>query len=477
MLRFLKNILCFSLIVVNGLYAQVDNEILTIENSLSPGIQFKGEKIQKKSVDQWLADQNIKNVSVAVFLNGKIRWAKGYGIADPETNKKVDSNTLFQAASISKPVAAWGVHFLVQKGLLDLDKNVNDYLRSWKLEENKFTEKQVVSLRHLMTHTAGTTVHGFPGYAASASFPSDIEVLNGEGNTDKIIVDTFPGTINRYSGGGYTIMERVVEDVTEQSFSKFMDETVLSAMGMKNSTYAQPLPEDQLDDACVAFYGTGMPIPGRWHSYPEQAAAGLWTTPSDLARFLIGVQKTYDGKNYLFKKNMAEVFLTRDSLGHGHGPAVFGEGKDKKFGHGGKNAGYTCNMMASVKGGFGLVIMSSSDNARPVIEALERAIAEQYNWDWAKPQVLEKVEISKEGLEKYTGNYFYKPASITVKFYEEENKLKLDSPFGQRIVLEYLGEDLFIDASDGTRIKFTYDDQGKINGLVQNGRATLSKVD
>jgi CubicO group peptidase (beta-lactamase class C family) len=459
------------------LQAQYESEIKSIENNITPSLQIKGDSIKPLSIEDEMIKYNVKNLSIAVILDGKIRWAKAYGKLNAE-GSPVDENTIFQAASISKPVAASGVHKLVQKDLLDLDADVNQYLQSWRLPNSRFTEKEKVTLRRLMTHTAGTTVHGFPGYGPDEAFPSDDEVLNGEGNTDRVEVDTFPGSINRYSGGGYTIMEKVMEDVTGMDFADYMEEEVLRPFGMIHSTYQQPLPDPLHSIASHAFNGSGGVYPGFYHHYPEQAAAGLWTTPSDLARFLIGIQEAYQGKSEkVLNRKMAEVFLTRNELGHGHGPAIMGEGDDLAFGHGGKNAGFTCNMYASANKGYGMVIMSGSDSARPVIDALQRSIAEYYGWEWEKPEVIEVIDIDAEGLSVYTGKYLFRPASITVELFVNEDLLTVKTPTGDQVKLYHLGDHLFIDLSNGTRIKFIVDESGICTGLVQGGRTELEKVE
>lgn len=197
--------------------------------------------------------------------------------------------TLFQAGSISKPVAALAALRLVEQGKLSLDEDVNAKLVSWKVPGNEFTKEQKVTLRRLLTHSAGLTVHGFPGYAAGAQVPTLVQVLNGEkpANTPAIRVDTVPGRLWRYSGGGYTIMQQLLIDVTQKSFPELMRQLVLEPAGMKHSTYEQPLPPARAGEAATAHDANGQPVKGQFHTYPEMAAAGLWTTPTDLALLAI----------------------------------------------------------------------------------------------------------------------------------------------------------------------------------------------
>ena len=201
---------------------ELAKEIETIENSLTRNIIIKGDDSQTFNILDRMAYYKVPGISIAIVENGKLKWAKGYGMANTNTGTKVDANTLFQAGSISKPVAALSVLKLYEMGKVDLDTDVSTYLTSWSLPESAFTDTEKVTLRRLLTHTAGTTVHGFPGYKQSDDFPAINMVLNGEGNTPEIKLDTIPGSIWRYSGGGYTIMENVFTLGTQLEIEKFL---------------------------------------------------------------------------------------------------------------------------------------------------------------------------------------------------------------------------------------------------------------
>ena len=455
-------------------------EIAAIENSLTPGLQVKGEPIDSFSIEEGLEEYGVLNVSVAVIENGEIRWAKGYGLKHPDQPEPVDETTIFQAASISKPVAAMAVMHLVREGKVDLDENVNTYLTSWKLPENEFTQDQPITLRHLMTHTGGVTVHGFPGYTKTDSFPSDIEVLDGEGNTDQIRVDTFPDLFFRYSGGGYTVMERVVEDVTGQTFADFIQSTVLSPLGMELSTYEQPLPEAREGEIAVAAYGDGSVYEGLFHSYPEQAAAGLWTTPTDLARFAIGVQNAKAGTNTeVIDQAQAEIMLTQNEHGHGHGPGIGDIDGEPTFMHGGKNAGYTCNLFAWTEEGRGMVVMSSADNAWSLIQDIQRAIADYYGWSFEGPTVIELVDIPEEEMAKFVGTYVFRAQNYEVEVAVKDGKVTIiDRNDGlSEFPLDPTGPMDFIDMSDGARITFEADESGKVVAAIQDGYYRFERVE
>jgi CubicO group peptidase (beta-lactamase class C family) len=300
----------------------VDARIRAIENRILPPVVIRGEPVQTATLAERMEHHGVPSVSIAVINDGKIEWARAYGIADVEEGREVTVNTLFQAASISKPVAATAALKFVQDGRLDLDENVNRKLVSWKVPENEHTAVKPVTLRGLVTHSAGMTVHGFPGYARSNDIPTTQGVLDGEGNTDPIRVDIEPGSRWRYSGGGYTVMQQLLADVAGKPFPQIMRETVLEPFGMSASTYEQPLPESRWADAATGYRSNGNPVEEKWHVYPEMAAAGLWTTPSDLARYAIQLQQAYAGRSSsVLSTQTARQMLTPDTNSWGLGPA------------------------------------------------------------------------------------------------------------------------------------------------------------
>lgn len=453
-------------------------EIKAIENSLTPTLQIKGEEIKSYTIEERLAEYKIPGISVAIVRNGKLHWAKGYGLANTETGQMVDTSTLFQAASISKPVSGMGALKLVQEGKLALNQDINRYLTSWKLPESPFTSTVKVNLRHLLTHTGGTTVHGFPGYTQTDTFPTDIQVLNGQGNTASIFVDTLPGAISRYSGGGYTIVERAIEDISGQSFADYMQAVVLSPLGMKHSTFIQPLPKELHAQASAAFDREGEMYPGLWHNYPEQAAAGLWTTPSDLARFAIGIQEAFAGKSEkVLSQDITEVMLTKDKWSYGLGPGLRAEGDSLIFQHGGKNAGYTCQLFSYAKRGDAMIVMSGSDNAARLIEEIQRAAAELYGWDLAQADTIEVIDLPLAEIQDKVGRYIYRPQEFEVEIAIENDQLVIIVSPDEKYPLRFLDELNVIDIIDGDRFKFMLDEEGKVTGFVQGRRYQFDRLE
>src|SRR5579864_8702463 len=333
---------------------------------------------------QFMKKYNIPGLSVAVIDNYKIAWAKGFGMTAPGGTDPVTPATLFQAGSISKPVAATGALSLVEKGKLALDEEVNQKLTTWKVPENEFTQTEKVTLRRLMSHTAGLTVHGFPGYAVGQPIPTLVQIFNGEkpANTAPIRVDTVPGTKMRYSGGGVTIEQQLMLDVTGQPFPQFMQEAVLTKIGMTDSTYEQPLPAARAAHAATGTRPNFQPVEGKWHIYPEMAAAGLWTTPTDLAKFAIEIALSKHGKaNHILSQKMTQEMLTpvMDDVGLG----LFME-KDNpgQFGHNGADEGFQALLTMNADTGNGVALMADSDNGISVMNYVLRRVAKEYAWTY-----------------------------------------------------------------------------------------------
>jgi len=317
-----------------------------------------------------LKSNRLVAVGVAVIDDWKVEWARGYGAARKDT--------LFQAASISKPVTAMAVMRLVEEGKLDLDQDVNRKLVGWKVAENEHTRKEKVSLRRLLSHSAGLTVHGFPGYAKGKPVPALVQVLDGKepAITDPVRVDLEPGSQWRYSGGGYCVVQQLLADVTGKSFEAFMQETVLSPLGMKDSTYQQPLPGKLENRAAVGLLITGIPVEGKWHTYPEMAAAGLWTTPTDLALFVVELLKP----GRVLKQKTARQMLTTVKGGYGLGISVQGKGDSLLISHGGNNAGFSCYLIGFTRTGQGAVVMTNSDAGNLVIQEILLRLGKEYDW-------------------------------------------------------------------------------------------------
>jgi CubicO group peptidase (beta-lactamase class C family) len=407
-----------------AMQAAMEQRIARIENDLLPTVLVKGESRQPVKLADKMKDLHVPAVSIAVINDGRIEWARAYGVARIDGPPATPA-TLFQAASISKPVSALAVMQLVEAGTLNLDADVNGYLRSWRLPASEWTSKEKVTLRRLLSHSAGTTVHGFGGYAAGEKVPTLVEVLNGAppANSAQIRVDIVPGTQWRYSGGGYEVMQQLVEDVTQQPFAQLMSGRVLRPLGMSHSTFQQPLSESALADVATPYDSEGRPITGGPHVYPELAAAGLWTTPSDLARYVIGVQKAAaGGSGNVLSQETVRTMLT-SVIGHqGIGPQLGGTASRQYFTHGGANEGYRCLLFGYVNGD-GAVVMTSGDQGGEITSAVMRSIAAAYDWpDFTPPQrVMTKVDPST--FDRYVGTYEFENGGPNITVWRDGERM------------------------------------------------------
>ena len=328
---------------------------------------------------------NIPGVSIAVIADFQIEWAKGYGVFAAGGFDSVTPETLFQAASLGKPVVAVATLQFVERGDLDLERDVNQNLISWQVPENKFTIEEKVTLRRLLSHNAGVTVEGFRGYALGEEVPDLQQILNGEwpANSPPIRVDIVPGTIHRYSGGGYLIVQQLLEDMIGDPFPDIMQDSVLEPWGMTASTFEFPLPQELRAHAASGHRVDGAPIPGGWHTYPEMGSgASLWSTPTDIAQFAIRVMQSYTGHaDRVLSRNMAVLMLTPQIEDRGLGPLVYDDGGDRfYFMQPGANDGYKSMLVAYPLLGQGVVIMTNSDNGDALWREILNSVSVEYGW-------------------------------------------------------------------------------------------------
>ena len=443
----------------------VEQRIQRIQNGLAPFI-VTNESYPKKSITGRMAELGIPGVSIAVIHKGKIDWARGFGVME-RGGLPVTPDTLFQAASISKPVTAMAVLRMAESKKIDLDTDVNKYLKSWKVPSNSFTGQADVTIRRLLSHTAGMTIHGFKGYEPGAAIPSLVQVLKGEkpANTQPVTVDTVPGTIWRYSGGGYEVLQLAMQDITGKSFPEFMQEMVLAPFGMTHSTFEQPLPEYRQGEAAAAYRNHGQPVRGRALTHAELAAAGLWTTPSDLAGFIINIQETLSGKSQkLISRETAQMMTTPVLGNYGLGLQTGGSESKPYFGHGGSNVGFKCKMIA-YKNGDGAVVMTNCDTGIVLIREIIRAVAVEYGWPDFQPRLIKEMTVSPDILKQYAGTYKLAP-NFDLNIICSNNQLMLNLPGQGYIPIFAESGTKFYSALMETEIEFIKDDKGSVTHLI-----------
>jgi len=348
--------------------------------------QPTGGPLDAAVVQAMMTQFHVPGVSIAVVKDFKIAWAQAYGTADVETGAPVTTETMFQAASISKTIAAMASVRAVQEGKFSLDQDVNTILKSWQLPGGEFTKDRPVTPRSLMSHTSGTgDGFGFPGYAPGAPLPTVVQILNGDppSTLRKVRLERPPLTGFKYSGGAVMIEQLALTDAVGKPFEQIARDWILNPIDMTNSTYEQPLPSSRQKQAARAHDRSGARMGDPWHIYPEQAAAGLWTTPTDLAKLIIEVQRTLLGKStrVLSKASMQEMVTPV-----GVGPYAVGfqmekQGEGWYFMHGGSNWGFQCDMIGHRVKGYGMAIMTNGDNGGPFIYLLRQRIEASEHWD------------------------------------------------------------------------------------------------
>ncbi len=429
-----------------------------------PSLQIEGEPVETYNINERLQELGIPGISIALVSNGEIEWARAYGMADSSQNRPMTTQTMLLAGSISKPVAALRAHQLVEGGKLSLNENVNDYLTSWKLPDNEFTKNEKVTLRRILNHTAGLTVWGFPGYDKGDEIPSVPDVLDGKGNTGEVRVYKEPGESWQYSGGGYTIMQLMVTDIEGTSFPETMQQNVLNPLGMEKSTFENPLPPKYHPLAATGYRGNGTEVEGKWPVYPEMAAAGLWTTPSQLIQYAIEVQKIYQTKeDGLLKSATVQEMLVAGMNGHGLGPAI----QDNTFGHGGADEGFRAQLTAWKDQPHAVVIMVNSDNGR-IIQEVMRAIANEYDLPGIQANLKKVISISTDQLQKYTGKFQVGDMGVLeIKLVDDH--LTFEAGFIQETIhLAAESETQFFDRNDGTPVNFQIQN-GQVNSFLVQG--------
>jgi CubicO group peptidase (beta-lactamase class C family) len=424
----------------------------------------------------------VRGVSIAVIHNYKLEWAKGYGFADDSLKLPVTPLTLFQAASISKSLNSVGVLKLVQDKKLDLYTDINTYLTSWKFPYDSLSGNKKITLANLLSHTGGLNLHGFGGYQKGKEIPTIEQILDGKKPSNSPAVHSMyaPGIKFEYSGGGITITQLIVMDITHQAYDKFMYDNVLKPLGMASSTYSQPPVNVKPTLLAAGYRYNGMQLPGKYHTYPEQAAAGLWTNPTDLAKYVIETQLDLQGKSSkVLNKQTTELRLTpyqnkNSALG------VFIDSLQdgvKYFEHGGANEGFRSLYFGSMEGGNGVVVMVNSDNG-DIMNEIVNSVANVYGFKSLNRSKLKKeIALPDTILLKYTGKYEIAP-KVIFSVSLENNKLYGQPTGQQRQQLFAESETKFFLKKVDVEVEFVTDNKGNVVKaiLYENGTHEAKKL-
>jgi CubicO group peptidase (beta-lactamase class C family) len=444
---------------------EVQAKIKKFESNLGLWVQIGNQ--QFTLVDR-MKSNHINGVSIALVKDYKIEWAKAYGWADSAQQRPVTINTLFQAGSISKSLNGVGILKLVQQGKLTLDADINLYLKSWKFPYDSLSKGKKITIANLLSHTAGLTVHGFDGYEKGDTIPTLIQILNGEkpANSKAIRSMYQPSLRHQYSGGGTTISQLILQDVTGQPYDTYMQNNVLNPMGMSHSFYTQPPPADKENLLATGYYNDGKEVKGKYHVYPEQAAAGLWTTPTDLAKYIIETQLALQGKS----NKVLSPATTRHRLtpyidsSAALGVFIVKKENEKYFNHDGSDEGFVAAYFGSMENGNGAVVMANTDNWSLLSEVIN-SLASVYNWkDFYTPKIKTVVTVNDEILKSYVGNYKLYRNTFNVIQEKEGLVLRMDSKTKYKLYFTS-DTDFFMFEMAGSEVKFTKDKNNKITGF------------
>ncbi|WP_285059719.1 serine hydrolase [Pedobacter ginsengisoli] len=473
--------LFLSILLFNNATAQstVQERIKQVENNLTENLQT--DDTGPMNLQKRMEHYKVNGLSIAVIKDYKIDWAKAYGVADAASKIPVTDKTLFQAASISKSLNAVGVMKLFSSRHLDLFADINTYLTSWKFPYDSLSKGKKINTANLLSHTAGLSVHGFGGYEPGTPIPSVIQILNGEkpANSGAVRSVFEPGIRQQYSGGGTTITQLMITDISKERYEKYMSDQVLKPMGMLSSTFAQPPAGLKPGVLATGYDVGGKEIKGKYHIYPEQAPAGLWTNPTDLARYIIETQLAYEGRSAKVLDRETTALRLTPYMNPDAALGVFIEDYNglKYFGHGGANEGFRSGYYGSLAGGNGLVIMVNSDNGE-IIQELINSIASVYAFKGLnKTKKIKLADVSEKDLDSYLGDYQLTP-KLVLTITREGKKVYAQATGQSRIEAFAETSSKFFFKVIHANMEFVKDDRGKVTKMIfnQGGRIEAKRL-
>lgn len=446
-----------------------------LENEIVGKVRFLEEDDVFKTIKEKMNSYNIPALSLAVISDGKIEWADTYqnpGYSDQELN----NSSMFQAASLSKPVTFFAALRMHTAGKIDLDENVENYLESYKLPQGKQTAEKPVTLRNIFSHTSGITSGGYQGYARNVAMPTDVDVLEGsEGvNSPVIEVISTPDEILAYSGGGYTLAEVALQDIFDEEFSNIMNEWLLEPIGMSNSEFTQPLKPSDSMKVAKGYTSNGIVIEGGWRNHPEQAAAGLWSNSVDMAKFLIEIYKGYQGRSSVFSKAEIQSIIDQERDGHIYGLIVDKSNSGFAITHYGGNAGYRTGMTLDLNTGKGLVYLINSDNGGALGNELFLSASQVYGWNHFKRDTVKRKVQDTELIKTFAGEYKWNDqVDLNISFNRDFAQLFLHFPNGDGYDLVAIeGEALtFVNPNTGVIVKFL--ESSDFNSFILYGQKAI----
>ncbi|TRZ42426.1 serine hydrolase domain-containing protein [Robertkochia solimangrovi] len=430
-----------------------------LERGLRGQVKILEEPEKLSTITDQMKAYKIPTLSLAVIREGQIDWSEMYLNPDFSDGIIADSIRIFQAASLSKPVTFMAALRMHSAGEIDLDKDIEEYLQRYTLPAGKQTEENPVTFRNIFSHTSGITAGGYEGYERSLPIPSDRDILEGKegANSPAIAVITPPNEQLLYSGGGYTLAETALQDLYQEDFSKIMKKWILEPVGMHDSEFTQPLPATKINQVAKGHAYTGEVIEGGWRNHPEQAAAGLWSNATDMAKFLIEIYKAYHGNSAIFSQDDIRTILNQERDGHVYGFIVDRSGDEIAITHYGGNAGYRTGMTISLTSGNGLVYLTNSDNGGNLGNELLLSASQIYNWKHFKQTEVQRKQVSDEVLNGLAGAYKWNDQiDLSIGFDESTRLISLYFPNGDQYELVPIQGDAldFIHSNTGVQVSF-----------------------
>jgi len=434
----------------------------TVESNLLPKVRFLGESESGSPVSERLDLLKVPAISFALIEEGRVEWTSGYGTKIVGAYDPVTCETLFQAASLSKPITLMAAVRMHDAGLIDLDVDIQNYLRHYTLPTGEQSAANPITFRTLLEHTSGLTPGGFMGYHRDLALPTDLDILNGTGVSNSARLESLkqPGAELAYSGGGYTVAEVAMQDVAGKPFDELMSEWILGPLNMQSSEFTQPLPANRTKEVAQGHDAKGNTIDGGWHNYPEQAAAGLWSTAGDLAKFLVEIFKAYHGQSDALDKEAIRHLLHDQRHGHAYGFIVSSnEGEAPTITHYGGNVGYRSFMFINLQTGDGAVYLTNSDGGGNLGSEFLHSASRVYGWQSYQQQEAVRAYRSEEALKRLVGEYaFNENLKVTIDYSDSEKAIGVNFPNGDRYSLVPIAGDYqFIYAGSGVTVSFAID--------------------
>ena len=361
-------------------------------------------------IDERLAHYGCPGVGVAALKDGRIDWVDGVGVREADRPERCGPDTIFMVASCSKPVTALMVLQQVERGVLDLDTDVNRYLRRWQVPANDFTAATPVTLRHMLSHTAGLTVNGWGVVPRDGRpVPDLLDLLEGRPPSTQapVVVDKAYDGTDRYSGGGFILAQMALEDTLGRSFAEIANEFVFAPLGMTRSTFRHPLPTEFHGDVASGHGDDGRPAVGGWMISGEMGAGGMFSTARDYATFLLGARAAYHGEpGAILGRSLAVEMMTRHDLGSfGLGFHVLGSGSTLRINHGGSNDGYQSETDCFLESGDGGVVLTNATSGIFLFREILNALADVYEWPGYMPAPKHLRQLTEQEMQAYVGSY------------------------------------------------------------------------